>query len=107
VSQDLSVSIRRLHEAFERAIDYLAEQEGSAIPLSHDYFWSIPADELYDVYSRPATITIGQVSESWQHIEDLLDGKTDFLNYHLIWLSDVLRAIGQDVGPEPRPRSTD
>jgi hypothetical protein len=99
VNQDLSIPIPRLREAFERAIDQLAELEGNTLHLRHDYFWSIPADELYDVYSRPTNITIGQVSESWQHIQDLLDGKTDFLNYHLIWLSDVVRAIGQDVGP--------
>jgi hypothetical protein len=80
-------------------LDYPTELDGSALSIGHDYFWSIPADELYDIYNRPANITVGQISESWQHIEDLLDGKTDVVSYHLIWLSDVLRAIGQDARP--------
>ena len=29
----------------------------------------------------------------------LLDGKTEILGYDLIYLSDVLRALGQEVGP--------
>lgn len=96
---DLTVRLPRLRKAFELVAEYLAKAEGDTLSLGHDYFWSIPAGELYDVYNRPANLTVGQLSESWQHIEDVLDGKTDLLGYHLIWLSDVLRAIGQDVGP--------
>jgi hypothetical protein len=99
VVDGLTIRFSQLRKAFELVADYLAETEGTALPLSHDYFWAIPAEELYDVYNRPASLTIGQLSESWQHIEDLLDGKTDILGYDLIYLSDVLRAIGQDVGP--------
>lgn len=31
-------------------------------------------------------------------VRDLLDGKSDIVSFHLTWLSDVLRAIGQDHG---------
>lgn len=99
MNHDLTIQIPRLRKAFELIADYLAELEGTALSLSNDYFWSIPADELYNVYSRPTTMTIGQLSESWQHVEDMLEGKTSVLSYHLIWLSDVLRAMTQDVGP--------
>lgn len=95
---EFSISIPRLRESFERVIDYLVQTEGSSLALSRDYFWSISADELYNVYSRPTDMTIGQLTESWQHLEDLLDGQTDVLRYHLVWLADVLRAIGQDGG---------
>jgi hypothetical protein len=95
---DLTVQVSRLRKAFELITGYLTKVEGGELTLSHDYFWSIPADELYDVYRRPTSLTVGQLSESWQHIEDVLDGKTEALNYHLIWLSDVLRAIGDDAG---------
>ncbi|MEV0363432.1 hypothetical protein ACIBEK_21450 [Nocardia fusca] len=59
-----------------------------------DYFWSIPADSLYDVDNSPADLTIGQLSESWQNVRDLLAEPDDVIGYHLVWLSDVLRAIG-------------
>ena len=99
MTDGLTIQFSRLRKAFELVAEYLAETEGTAFPLSHDYFWSIPSDELYDVYSRPAGLTIGQLSESWQHVVDLLDGKTEILGYDLIYLSDVLRALGQEVGP--------
>ncbi|MFI6055315.1 hypothetical protein ACIBCO_35155 [Streptomyces violascens] len=38
----------------------LATSAGSAVVLEHNYFWSVPGDELYDVLNKPRTITIGQ-----------------------------------------------
>jgi hypothetical protein len=99
MNHGFTIQIPRLRRSFEVIADYLAEREGAALPLDRDYFWSIPADELYNVYSRPTEITIGQLTESWQHIEDMLDGKTDIIPYHLIWLSDVLRAMAEEVQP--------
>jgi hypothetical protein len=96
VDQDLDIPIQQLRAAFERILNYI-ELEGSTVALEHDYFWSIPPDELYNAYERPTSITIGQISESWQHVMDMLDGKSDIIRYHLTWLSDVLRAIGQDA----------
>jgi hypothetical protein len=97
MNHDLTIQIPRLRRAFELIADHLAESEGTALSLGNDYFWAIPADELYNVYSRPTEMSIGQLSESWQHIEDVIDGKTDIVTYHLIWLSDVLRAVAQEA----------
>ncbi|MEV6670522.1 hypothetical protein [Streptomyces sp. NPDC051162] len=46
---------------------------------------------------EPKTLTIGQLSESWQHLEDLLAHQDGALGYHLVWLADIIRAIGQDA----------
>ncbi|MFF3354937.1 hypothetical protein ACFYWN_20300 [Streptomyces sp. NPDC002917] len=50
--------------------------------------------KLYDVYNEPRTITIGQLSESWQHLEGLLTDEDRAVGCHLVWLADVIRAIG-------------
>lgn len=71
-----------------------AATNGPAVDLDKDYFWSIPPNELYDVHNCPADLTIGRLSESWRNIEDLLADPDRVVGYHLVWLSDVLRAIG-------------
>jgi hypothetical protein len=95
--EPLRVPLDRLRAVVELVLAHLAETEGDAVGLERDHFWSIPAEKIYDVYKEPDGLTIGQLSESWQHLEQVLDGKSDALNYHLVWLADVLRAIGQEV----------
>jgi hypothetical protein len=75
----------------------LREAVLSWLEHARDYFWSVPGDELYDVPNEPRTIMIGQLSESWQHLEDLLADPDRAVGHHLVWLADVLRAIGQDT----------
>ncbi|MFI5639509.1 hypothetical protein ACIA8H_19115 [Streptomyces goshikiensis] len=98
-SEPLRIPLEQLRTAFELALQHIEASAGSAVALEHDYFWSVPGDELYDVPNEPGTITIGQLSESWQHLEDLLANPNRVVGHHLVWLADVLRAIGQDTAP--------
>jgi hypothetical protein len=91
------IPLDRLHAVIEVVLAHLAEVEGDSVSLERDHFWTIPAEQIYDVYQEPDGLTVGQLSESWQHLEQMLDGRSDTLNYHLVWLADVLRAIGQEV----------
>lgn len=94
----LTVPFSELRNAFELVLAHVeAMATAQSITLDQDVFWSIPAEELYDVYNTPSDLTIGQLSESWQHLRDLLADENRVLGYHLVWLADVLRAIGQTV----------
>ncbi|WP_145909024.1 hypothetical protein [Kitasatospora viridis] len=66
------------------------------VALDKDYFWSVPAAARYDVTAEPGELTIGQVSESWAHIKNLLADQDRAVGHHLVWLADVLRAIGHE-----------
>ncbi|UNO38365.1 hypothetical protein [Streptomyces sp. MST-110588] len=87
--------LRRSVDLLLRHVEVAAA--GDAVVLERDYFWSVPADESYDVSKEPSDLTIGQVSESWQHVKDLLADQDRAVGHHLVWLADVLRAIGQDM----------
>ncbi|MCK2029465.1 hypothetical protein KZC54_06945 [Microbacterium sp. KSW4-6] len=65
------------------------------VRVGEDYFWSIPADQLYDVTAAPSGLTIGQLSESFDNIRELDTSPDRAISYGLVWLSDLLRAIGQ------------
>jgi hypothetical protein len=89
------VSFTELRRSLDIVLNHIeAATNDPAIELDKDYFWSIPPNELYDVYNSPADLTIGQLSESWQNIRDLLADPDRVIGYHLVWLADVLRAIG-------------
>ncbi|MFE4461918.1 hypothetical protein ACFROC_31590 [Nocardia tengchongensis] len=92
----LDVSLAELRRSFNLLLDHVeATTEGDIIRLDEDYFWSIPQDELYAVDSVPSNLTMGQLSWSWQHLTDLLADPDQAIGYHLVWLAEVLRAIGQ------------
>ncbi|MBF6469884.1 hypothetical protein IU427_32695 [Nocardia beijingensis] len=71
-----------------------ATTANDVVAVDKDYFWSVPTDELYDNYDQPTSLTRGQVSDSWQYLRDLLADEEYALGYHLVWLADVLRALG-------------
>ncbi|MFV6026719.1 hypothetical protein [Streptomyces sp. NPDC056264] len=96
-SEPVQIPIDQLRRAFDVALRHIEASAGPTVTLKEDFFWSVPVDELYDVASEPQDLTIGQLSESWQHLEDLLARQDQAVGHHLVWLADVIRAIGQDV----------
>ncbi|MGW5919180.1 hypothetical protein ACWFPY_09300 [Nocardia fluminea] len=91
----LHVPLAELRRSVDLLMDHVeAATDGDTIRLDQDYFWSIPQDALYDVDHTPADLTLGQLSWSWEHLTDLLADPDRAIGYHLVWLSEVLRAIG-------------
>ncbi|MFF0532933.1 hypothetical protein ACFYT3_31755 [Nocardia amikacinitolerans] len=84
--------LRRLLDVLLHHIEVTTASD--VVSVDKDYFWSVPSDELYDNYNEPTRLTLGQISESWHHLRDLLADEDHVLGHHLVWLADVLRAIG-------------
>ncbi|KAA9156454.1 hypothetical protein FPZ12_027595 [Amycolatopsis acidicola] len=101
MSDPLQISTQHLRAAFEAALTRLTEQEGENITLERDYFWSVPPNELYNVYEQPQELTIGQLSESWQNIQKLTEDTSAAIPQHLIWIADILRALGHSKTRKP------
>ncbi|MFF2745252.1 hypothetical protein ACFVVA_06895 [Kitasatospora sp. NPDC058048] len=95
--EPLSVSFAELRSSFDVVLRHMeAAAAGDAVALDNDYFWSIPPNDLYDVTRTPDELTIGQLSESWQHLRDVVADPDRALSHHLTWLADVLRAIAHE-----------
>lgn len=62
-------------------------------------FWSVPSDQVYDVCAEPRDLTIGVVSESWAHLDGMVSDPDRVNGYGLVWLAEVLRAVGDDAKP--------
>ncbi|MCT9093605.1 hypothetical protein N4G70_32755 [Streptomyces sp. ASQP_92] len=96
-TEPVQIPLDQLRRAFDAALGHIESSAGPAVMLKEDLFWSVPADELYNMGAEPQTLTIGQLSESWQHMEALLAGQDRAVGYHLVWLADVIRAIGHEL----------
>ncbi|WP_186382365.1 hypothetical protein [Amycolatopsis rhizosphaerae] len=97
------IRLDQLAAAAAKLFEHVREVHGDTVEVDADYFWSIPPDALYNVYEEPEKLTIGQLSESEQHIRQLLEGQRPPLAYYLVWLSDLLRAVGYTVAGWPLP----
>ncbi|MFI7368344.1 hypothetical protein ACIBO4_40015 [Streptomyces sp. NPDC050149] len=96
-TEPVQIPIDQLRRALDVALRHIEASAGPTLTLREDLFWSVSADELYSVGAEPQVLTIGKLSESWQHVEDLLAHQDRAVGYHLVWLADVMRAIGQDI----------
>ncbi|WP_052868705.1 hypothetical protein [Streptomyces niger] len=95
--EPLRVSLAELRESFDVLLHHLETTTGTEVTLDKEYFWSVPSDELYDPANEPSGLTVGQLSESLEHLRDLLADRDRSVAFHLVWLADVLRAIGHDL----------
>lgn len=74
------------------------EQKGlKSIELTDDYYWDLPKEKLYDPYQDPCDFEMGQLSDDWSDLLKILEGKNEPIGYGLVWLSSILRAIGEQV----------
>jgi hypothetical protein len=93
----LIVSLTELRRAFELVVAHVVETVGDEANLTEDYFWSIPVDQIYNVEEEPTELTIGQLSESWGNVREILENPENVTSYTLVWIADVIRSMGLGI----------
>lgn len=88
------ISVHELRLMFDLLMQHLEGVVGGEIVLDKDFFWSISPDQLYDVYERPSEFSIGQLTECWSFLRGIVDEPESVTSYGLVWLAELLRAIG-------------
>jgi len=92
------IPLARLREVAELLLAH-AERAGSSVSLDRELFWDLRPDQRYDLDHEPAEHTVGGLSESWAHLSAMADDPDRVVGYGLVWLADVLRALGhQSIG---------
>jgi hypothetical protein len=95
----MEVDISVLRTATDRLFDHLIEMNIEKLEIPYDYYWHIPKEQEYDVYAKPdlEALTIGQLSDDWLELNKVVTGNHEVLGYHFVWLSSILRAIGETI----------
>lgn len=93
------VSVEVLRQVINRTLDNLQAHAGDRVELDHDFFWSVPPELTYAVYTQPQPeqLTIGQLSESWNNLARVNEADGGVPAYALVWLSEVLKALAHQT----------
>lgn len=95
--EQLHVPIEVLRQASKALLDHLEAIEGASVALDIDHFWRIAPEQLFNVYNEPNDFTIGQLAECLESLAQIADDPARATSFALVWLADLLHAIGQTV----------
>lgn len=93
----LVVDIGQMRRALAIAIDEFERTAGSDARLEKDFFWSIPKEERFNPYAQPTEMTVGQIAELIEHVSALDSDPGRATRHHLVWLGQLLQALGDLV----------
>jgi hypothetical protein len=93
----MQVRVAELRELCDSLLGHLEANGVEQIEIGADLYWNVPADQRYAPYQEPHTLDIGSLAEDWRELQCVRAGESDPLAYHLVWLSSILRAVGETV----------
>lgn len=89
------IEVKELYKAIELILSHLEQSGQSQFEINDDYYWAISNDESYNPYITPTRLTLGQLTDDWNEISSILDGKKEPLGYSLVWISAIMKRIGE------------
>lgn len=93
----MKISVRELRAISDKLWDHLAAEGYDEIEVPYDFYWDIPEEALHDLNHPPAEHYVGQLSDDWSFLQNLLDSNRDPVAYELVKLSAIVRAIGMQI----------
>ncbi len=94
----MKISVAKLRRSSNFLFDHLEEEGHSYIELDHDYYWQIDhPEELYDPLNEPKDLGLGQLYDDYEYIQQVADGERETISYDAVWLSSILRYIGEKI----------
>lgn len=84
-------------------LEFQKEVGKESFQVDVDYYWNIIREERYNLYEEPSTFTLGQLTWDWENLQKTLAEKDDTTLYHLVWLGQILIAIGLGDIKHPDP----
>ena len=97
MTKEIVVPVDTLRRATEVLLDRLEDVAGTEVVIQQDMFWSIQPEQRFDLYVEPTEFTIGQLSESLDHVRRILEEPDLAISFGLVWLADLLRVAGETV----------
>lgn len=91
----MEIALSELKTIFLKEINHLEMLGYRQIEIPVEHYWNIPQDIRYKPYQEPQNFDLGQLSDDWEGLKHILEEKRDPVAYDLVWLSTILRAIGE------------
>lgn len=91
----MKIDISVLDNASQKIFQLLNEQKIESVEINEDLYWNISKDEIYNPYSDPKDLDLGQLSDDLLKITNISSGESEPIGYALVWLSSIYRIIGE------------
>ncbi len=92
----MQITTDELRLLLAKVLDHLDASGNHVLNVEKDYYWAIPFAQQYDPYNEPTKFTLGQLSDDLAELKRIVDGRSSPIGYALVWLSTIMRAIGQE-----------
>ncbi|HLV24710.1 MAG TPA: hypothetical protein VKZ41_00210 [Gemmatimonadales bacterium] len=93
----MRISTDELRRATDVLLRHLEQSGHGAIEIEKDFYWSVSPDERYDLEKQPTELGVGQLSDDIAEVRAIVEGQKAPVGYALVWLSSILRAVGEEV----------
>lgn len=93
----MQISVAELREVCEVLLRHLESSGVNTIDIEKDYYWNVPVDQRYTPYEEPSSLDLGQLTDNWSELQRLRSGESEPIAYGLVWLSAILRVVGEEV----------
>lgn len=98
MSKVKSINLRELQQLTNRLFDHVIKTRGvEMVELKQDYYWNIPADQLYDVKNDVKQADVGSLYADWEFVQPLTDKETEPVALQFTEVAPLLRYIGEVV----------
>ena len=97
----MKIEFTELRQLLDVILNAMEEDGSTAFDVPEKLYWNLRSQERYDPYLErdkiPKLIGLGDLEEEWAQLQDLKDEDRDPIKYELVWLGQILIAIG-DLG---------
>jgi hypothetical protein len=93
----MRISCADLQRIATLLLEHLENMGNHELEVGKDFYWEVRQADRYDRYEMPSELSVGQLSEDWQLLQEILSGKSEPLGYGLVWLSSILRVAGEEA----------
>jgi hypothetical protein len=93
----MRITVQSLRRVSNALLDRLEARGYDAIDVPHDYYWDIDRAQRHNLDAEPENLTVGQLTEDWWNLEEMLRDDSLCGAYGLTGLAAVLREVGELV----------
>jgi hypothetical protein len=91
----MKVSTEELRRAATALLRHVEDSGQKEFEIEEDFYWDVPADKRYAPYEEPKGLTMGQLSDDWSEVTQMISGDRQPVAYGLVWLAAVMRRVGE------------
>ena len=93
----MQITLETLRRASTALFDQLEAHGHHAIDVRHDYYWDVDRVQRHNLDAEPDNLAMGQLSEDWFNLQEMVRDDSLCAAYGLTWLASVLREVGESL----------